>query len=77
MFAAGDHANNDIAVDWKEALEKEGLKVDVRMQGLGEIPAIQQLFIDHAQFMLKHEMVDIMKKKDKYSKDKDSKDKDE
>lgn len=47
------------------------------MQGLGEIPAIQQLFIDHAQFMLKHEMVDIMKKKDKYSKDKDSKDKDE
>ena len=61
----------------REALEKEGLKVDVRMQGLGEIPAIQQLFIDHAQFMLKHEMVDIMKKKDKYSKDKDSKDKDE
>ena len=47
-------------------------------RGLGEIPAIQQLFIDHAQFMLKHEMVDIMKKKkDKYSKDKDSKDKDE
>ena len=61
----------------REALEKEGLKVDVRMQGLGEIPAIQQLFIDHAQFMLKHEMVDIMKKKDKDSKDKDSKDKDE
>ena len=71
MFMAGDHANNDIAVDWKEALEKEGLKVDVRLQGLGEIPSIQQLFIDHAQFMLKHEMVDIMKKKDKYSKDKD------
>ena len=41
------------------------------MQGLGEIPAIQQLFIDHAQFMLKHEMVDIMKKKAKYAKDKD------
>ena len=71
MFVAGDHANNDIAVDWKEALEKEGLKVDVRMQGLGEIPAIQQLFIDHAQFMLKHKMVDIMKKKAKYAKDKD------
>ena len=71
MFVAGDHANNDIAVDWKEALEKEGLKVDVRMQGLGEIPAIQQQFIDHAQFMLKHKMVDIMKKKAKYAKDKD------
>ena len=55
----------------REALEKEGLKVDVRMQGLGEIPAIQQQFIDHAQFMLKHKMVDIMKKKAKYAKDKD------
>lgn len=41
------------------------------MQGLGEIPAIQQLFIDHARFMLKHKMVDIMKKKAKYAKEKD------
>ena len=71
MFVAGDHANNDIAVDWKEALEKEGLKVDVRMQGLGEIPAIQQLFIDHAKFVLQHRTVGIMEKKAKYAKDKD------
>ncbi|WP_294472514.1 sirohydrochlorin cobaltochelatase [uncultured Bacteroides sp.] len=71
MFVAGDHANNDIAVDWKETLEKEGLKVDVRMQGLGEIPAIQQLFIDHAKFVLQHRTVGIMEKKAKYAKDKD------
>lgn len=71
MFVAGDHANNDIAVDWKEALEKEGLKVDVRMQGLGELPGIQQLFIDHANFMLKHKALDIMTKKARYAKEKD------
>lgn len=71
MFVAGDHANNDIAVDWKEALEKEGFKVEVRMQGLGEIPAIQQLFIDHAHFALKHKMVDIMEKKKQYALEKD------
>lgn len=71
MFVAGDHANNDIAVDWKEALEKEGFAVDVRMQGLGEIPGIQQIFIDHARFMLQHKPVDIMTKKARYAKEKD------
>jgi sirohydrochlorin cobaltochelatase len=42
---AGDHANNDISVEWKEALEKEGLAVDVKLEGLGEVPEIQNLFI--------------------------------
>ena len=37
LFVAGDHASNDIAVDWREALEKEGLQVDCRLEGLGEI----------------------------------------
>lgn len=71
MFVAGDHAKNDIAVDWKEALEKQGFKVNVRMEGLGQLPAIQQLFIDHARFMLTHRAVDIMEKKARYSKEKD------
>ena len=46
LFVAGDHANNDIAVEWKEALEKEGLAVDVRLEGLGEVPEIQDLYIE-------------------------------
>ena len=45
LFVAGDHANNDISVEWKEALEKEGLSVDVRLEGLGEVPEIQDLYI--------------------------------
>ena len=45
LFVAGDHANNDISVEWKEALEKEGLVVDVKLEGLGEVPEIQDLYI--------------------------------
>jgi sirohydrochlorin cobaltochelatase len=45
LFVAGDHANNDISVEWKEALEKEGLTVIVRLEGLGEVPEIQDLYI--------------------------------
>ena len=45
LFVAGDHANNDISVEWKEGLEKEGLSVDVKLEGLGEVPEIQDLYI--------------------------------
>lgn len=68
MFVAGDHAKNDISVDWKEALEKEGYTVDVRMEGLGQIPEIQEIFIDHIRFMLKHRILGIMEKKAAYAK---------
>ncbi|MBP5692637.1 MAG: sirohydrochlorin cobaltochelatase [Bacteroidales bacterium] len=47
MFVAGDHAANDISVEWKEAMENLGLKVDVKMEGLGQVPEIQDLFIQH------------------------------
>lgn len=66
MFVAGDHARNDIAADWKEAIERQGYKVSVRMEGLGQNPDIQDMFIDHARFMLKHKMKDIMEKKNMY-----------
>lgn len=71
MFVAGDHANNDIAGDWKEALEKEGYEVSVFMQGLGQNPAIQKLFIDHVKFAAKHKMINITEKKKKYAAEKD------
>ena len=47
LFVAGDHVNNDIAVDWKQALEAEGLQVDCCLEGLGEIPEIQDIYIEH------------------------------
>ena len=45
LFVAGDHANNDISVEWKEAFEKEGLAADVKLEGLGEVPEIQEMYI--------------------------------
>jgi sirohydrochlorin cobaltochelatase len=71
LFVAGDHANNDIAVDWKEALEGEGLQVDCRLEGLGEIPEIQDIYIEHIRFSLNHAPVDIMQKKQEYAAGKD------
>lgn len=71
MFVAGDHAKNDIASDMKEALEKKGYKVTPLLEGLGEQPAIQQIYIDHIRFILKHRQVDIVKKKKDYANAKD------
>ena len=67
LFVAGDHASNDIAVDWKEALEAEGLQVDLHIEGLGEIPEIQNIYIEHIHQSLDHAPVDIMKKKQGYA----------
>ncbi len=67
MFVAGDHANNDIAVDWKENLEKEGFKVENKMVSLGMMKPIRQMFIDHAKFMLENKEEDMISKKLFYS----------
>ena len=71
MFVAGDHANNDIAVDWKEALEKEGFIVEVKLTSLGMMEDIRKMFIDHAKFMLENKKEDIISKKLFYSTQKD------
>lgn len=47
MFVAGDHARNDIAGEWKENLEKEGFNVSAIIEGLGQVPQIQDIFIRH------------------------------
>lgn len=52
MMVAGDHALNDMAGDepdsYKSVLLKEGFKVNTYLKGLGENPAIQQLYVDRA-----------------------------
>lgn len=72
MFVAGDHANNDIAGEWKENLEKDGFKADVVMKGLGEYEKIQDIFINKIRFILHHKMTDITKKKKAYAEGKDA-----
>ena len=53
MIVAGDHANNDMAGDeedsWKSAFEAAGYEVTCVIEGLGQLEAIQQLFVQHAQ----------------------------
>ena len=68
MFVAGEHAKNDIAGDWKNDLEKEGYEVSVFMEGLGQNPAIQDIFVEHARFCATHKYLDIVKKKKDYAK---------
>lgn len=71
MFVAGDHANNDIAVDWKEALEEKGFTVKVKLVSLGMMEGIRKMFIDHAKFMLENKQEDMISKKLFYSTQKD------
>ena len=66
MFVAGDHARNDIAGEWREALEAEGLTATAVMEGLGQVPEIQDLYIDHIRFTLSHRRVSVMEKKAGY-----------
>lgn len=53
MIVAGDHANNDMAGDedgtWKKTFEDEGYEVECVLKGLGEIPAIREILVQHAQ----------------------------
>lgn len=71
MFVAGDHAKNDISVDWREALEAEGLQVELHIEGLGEVPEIQELFLQHLRFALMHQVRGIMEKKAVYASESD------
>ena len=47
MFVAGDHARNDIAGDWRSELEGMGYRVSTVIEGLGQIPEIRELYLDH------------------------------
>ncbi len=69
MFVAGEHAKNDLQGDWKEVLETQGFKVTVKMQGLGELPEIRQLLLQHLEFAFTHKAVNISDKKKVYSKE--------
>ena len=55
MVVAGDHAENDMAGaeedSWKSMFEASGAfeRVDTQITGLGSLPEVQQLFIEHTK----------------------------
>lgn len=53
MVVAGDHANNDMAGDeddsWKSIFENAGYNVETVLEGLGQNPDIQDLYILHVE----------------------------
>ncbi len=53
MVVAGYHANNEMAGNsensWKMILEKEGYEVECFLEGLGQNPKIQELYVKHTQ----------------------------
>ena len=55
MVVAGDHANNDMAGDdstsWKSQFTASGYfsNITCQIEGLGEIPDIEQLYVAHTK----------------------------
>ena len=57
MVVAGDHANNDMAAEddpesWYSILTAEGYDVTCVLKGLGEIPAIRDIYVAHTQALI-------------------------
>lgn len=51
MVVAGDHANNDMAGSeedsWKSRFESAGFEVECVLRGMGEIPKIRDIYVEH------------------------------
>ena len=52
MVVAGDHARNDLGGEeedsWASRLKAQGLEVDLNLEGLGVLPEVAELYIEHA-----------------------------
>lgn len=57
MLVAGNHAHNDMAGagsnSWQNQLAQNGIQAQPVLKGLGEYPAIQQLFVNRLKQILK------------------------
>lgn len=60
MLVAGDHASHDLAGDgedsWVTFFKDKGYEVDIVLQGLGQIPEIQDLYVRHVKDLLGGEL---------------------
>lgn len=55
MVVAGDHALNDMAGEedsWKSRLIEAGYEVETVLKGLGEIPAIREIYVEHVKNLI-------------------------
>lgn len=68
LFVAGEHARKDIDREWRERLEREGFEVSAVIEGLGQIPAIQQIYIDHIRQGLAERPLSPVERKAAYLK---------
>lgn len=63
MVVVGDHAKNDMASDeegsWKSMLEKEGIKVNIYLKGLGENERFNQLYINRIEDLINERYIGI------------------
>ncbi|MFI3295901.1 MAG: sirohydrochlorin cobaltochelatase [Rikenellaceae bacterium] len=71
MYIAGVHAQDDIAGEWKEALEERGYTVELQLKGMGESKEIQSLIVEHIDFAIENKHLNIMDKKKKYANEDD------
>ena len=69
MFVAGDHARNDIDGEWRDKLEGEGFKVSSILEGLGKIPEIQDIYIDHIKEAFNAPVLDAAGQKSSFIKE--------
>lgn len=57
MLVAGDHAKKDMAGEeeesWKRVLEMEGYEVKCILKGLGELPAVRDIYTAHTREAVK------------------------
>lgn len=57
MIVAGDHASNDLSGEdedsWKSRFEAAGYEVSCVLKGLGEYPAVRQVFLEHVADSMK------------------------
>ncbi|MDO5733519.1 MAG: sirohydrochlorin cobaltochelatase [Eubacteriales bacterium] len=53
MVVAGDHATNDMAgsepESWRSQIEAAGFSTEAVLEGLGELPEVQALYVEHAK----------------------------
>ncbi len=63
IFVAGDHARNDVDVEWRAILEDEGYSVATIIEGLGQITQIQDIYIRHIYDAIESPIVDAAQQK--------------
>ena len=69
MFVAGEHAKNDMAVDFKEEFEANNIEVrEVIIKGLGEYQEIRDIYLSHMDEAIKKKASTLLDFKKSYTK---------